>query len=164
MPDLADRAKRWRSTAAVFRQLAKSIRPNDWRPTIPAMGTDFPDEDQRDAARQVILATYPPVLQECLDVIRGWLAEREHKLPDRISQEARYWIYHMALGIADFCGAHVCQSPKGSTTILPYPEEEPIEVCNWMIEEWWSNNGLRKFVAQATTDQTCFIQKTSESE
>jgi hypothetical protein len=159
MPDSPDYAKQWLSTAAIFRQLAESIHPTDWRPTIPPMDTDFPDEDQRRAARQAILATYPPVLMECLDVIRVWSSEREHKLPDQISQAARYWIYHMAFGIADFCSAHVCQLRKAQTTIIPYPDKEPIEVFEWLIGDWWGEVGLKKFVALATTDQNLFYSE-----
>src|SRR5436305_962769 len=155
MPDSPDHAKQWRVTAAIFRQLAESIGPTDWRPTVSPLGT-FPDENQRQKARQEILATYAPVLQECVTVIGGWFADRERPLPDQISQPARYWIYQMACQITSFCEAHVCQLTQSPWTIIPYPDKTQIEVCEWLIGDWWSNVGIMRCVAQSTTDQSLF--------
>jgi hypothetical protein len=146
MADLPDHAKQWRSTAAIFRKLAESIHPTEWTPTVPLTGTAFPDEDQRHAARQAMLATYPPVLQECLDVTVRWFADPERKLPDQISQPARYWTHRMAIQISEFCAAHVCRLTGSLETIIPYSNKKQIEVCDWLIAEWWSNVGLKRFV------------------
>jgi|SRR5947209_5440733 len=154
---LSEDAKRWRASALLFRQLAEAIHPTGWRPTAPAIGTAFPDEDQRHAARQAILATYPPVLQECLDVTGGWFETRS--LPDQISQPARYWVYHMAFQISEFCIEHLCGIREPRTTIVPYPDKPEIEVCDWLMGEWWSSVGMKKFVKLATTDQNLFYSE-----
>ena len=159
MADSSHHAKRWQVTAAVFRQLAKSIQPTDWRPTAPATGTAFPDEHQRHSVRQAILATYKPVLQECLDVTAGWFASRYRTLPNKISQPARYWIYQMACQIASFCEAHVCKLTQAPSTIIPYPDKKEIEVCDWLVSEWWPDVGLMRCVAQSTTDQSLFYSE-----
>jgi hypothetical protein len=158
MTDVSPDAKKWLVTAGVFRQLAESIHPTDWRPQVDHIGTPFPDEDQRHSIRQQILETYPPVLQECISVLAGWFETRERKLPDKISQEARYWIYQMACQISAFCESHVCQSVPSHppSTIIPYPNMKEPEVCEWLIGEWWGEVGLRRCIAQSTTDQSLF--------
>lgn len=153
LENLPEDAKLWASTAGVLKQLAEAIPRTDWIPRVPAPKDLYLDEDERHVARQALLASHHNVLKECIDGFSQWFVQKT--MPE-LSEPAKYWLLRTANSVAEFCESQVCQLNHPPETIVPYPPHKPMAVCYWLLGDWWAEVGLKRFVAQATTDQSLF--------